>query len=212
MIRINLLAVERERTKRRAGALIPAAQRVTIGASLILLATALGIGWWWWSLRQTTTRLDEDIRRSETQLKQLQSVLDQVRKFEANKASLQQRVTVIEQLRQGQSGPVRVIDEISKAVPEYLWLTEIVQKGDLFTISGMSTSLPGLSDFIKNLEASAWFKEPIDIVDSAVDQTQKAAEVVRFSIKATFVNPELPAAPAPGAPAATAGRGAAPPR
>ena len=100
MIRINLLAVERERTKRRAGALIPAAQRVTMGASLILLATALGIGWWWWSLRQTQTRLDEDIRRAETQLKQLQSVLDQVRKFEANKASLQQRVTVIEQLRQ----------------------------------------------------------------------------------------------------------------
>ena len=34
MIRINLLAVDRERTKR--GALIPAAQRVTIAASLIL--------------------------------------------------------------------------------------------------------------------------------------------------------------------------------
>ena len=35
MIRINLLAVDRERTKR--GALIPAAQRVTIAASLILI-------------------------------------------------------------------------------------------------------------------------------------------------------------------------------
>ena len=209
MIRINLLAVERERTKRRA--LIPAAQRVTIGAVLILLATALGIGWWWWALRQTSANLDTDIRQAETALKQLQSVLSQVRKFEADKASLQQRVTVIEQLRQGQSGPVRVIDEISKAVPEYLWLTEIVQKGEVFTISGMSTSIPGLTDFIKNLESSAWFADQIDIVDSGVDQTQKTAEVVRFSIKATFVNPEAPP-PMPGAPAATAGRGATPPR
>ena len=207
MIRINLLAVERERTKRRA--VIPAAQRVTIGAVLILLVTALGIGWWWWALRQKAANLDSEIRKAETALKQLQSVLSQVRKFEADKASLQQRVTVIEQLRQGQAGPVRVIDEISKAVPEYLWLTEIVQKGDVFTISGMSTSIPGLTDFIKNLEDSAWFADQIDIVDSGVDQTQKTAEVVRFSIKATFVNPEAPP-PSAGAPAATAGRGAAP--
>ena len=42
MIRINLLAVDRERTKR--GALIPAAQRVTIAASLILIGTALFVG------------------------------------------------------------------------------------------------------------------------------------------------------------------------
>ena len=195
MIRINLLAVERERTKRRA--LIPAAQRITVGATLILLVTALGIGWWWWSLRQTTDRLDAEIRKTEAELKQLQSVLDQVRKFEASKASLQQRVTLIEQLRQGQAGAVRVVDEISKAMPEYLWLTEIIQKGDDLTISGMSTSLPGLSDFVANIEKSSWFKEPVDIIDSAIDPTQKNAELVKFSIKATFVNPEAPAALAP---------------
>lgn len=203
MIRINLLAVERERTKRRA--LIPAAQRVTIGASLILLVTALGVGWWWWSLRQTTAQLDEDIAKAEVEMQQLRSVLAQVQKFEASKASLQQRVTIIEQLRQGQSGAVRAIDEISRAVPDFLWLTEIVQKGDDFTISGMSTSLPGLSDFVGNLEASSWFRRPIDIIDSQVDPTQKTAELVKFSIKAKFNNPDIkPAAPVPAPPGAAA--------
>ena len=33
------------------GALIPAAHRVTIAASLILIGTALFVGWWFWSLR-----------------------------------------------------------------------------------------------------------------------------------------------------------------
>ena len=54
MIRINLLAVERERARKRV--FIPAAHRVTIGASLILLGTALLIGWWFWSLRQQSAR------------------------------------------------------------------------------------------------------------------------------------------------------------
>ena len=58
MIRINLLSVERERTKRRV--IIPATHRVTIGAILILLGSVLLVGWWFWSLRQTSNRIDED--------------------------------------------------------------------------------------------------------------------------------------------------------
>src|SRR5688572_28734213 len=112
MIRINLLSVERERTKTRVGVVIPAAQRTTIAASLILLSTVLGVGWWFWSLRQESARLDEEIARAETQTQQLRSVLAQVQKFEARKAQLQQRVTLIEQLRSGQSHPVHVLDEI----------------------------------------------------------------------------------------------------
>ena len=150
MIRINLLAVDRERTK-RSGALIPAAQRVTIAASLIVIATFLGVGWWFWSLRQTSARLDADIAKGEVETQQLRSVLAQVQKFEARKAQLQQRVSLIEQLRRGQSGPVHLIDEISKAVPDRLWLIELSQKGDDFVLSGMTTSQTGLSDFVHNL-------------------------------------------------------------
>ena len=69
MIRINLLAVERKVKKARV--FIAPAQRVTIGASLILIATILGIGWWFMSLRQQSAQLDEDIARAETETLQL---------------------------------------------------------------------------------------------------------------------------------------------
>jgi type IV pilus assembly protein PilN len=206
MIRINLLAVDRERT-RRTVVLIPAAHRVTIGASLLVLATFLSVAWWFWSLRQTSARLDADIAKGEVETQQLRSVLAQVQKFEARKAQLQQRVSLIEQLRRGQNGPVHLLDEISKAVPDRLWLTEMSQKGDDFVITGMTTSLTGLSDFVGNLESSTWFKKPIDIVDSQVTTDAKAGDIFKFAIKATFNNPEAP--PPPPAPAAGArGRGA----
>jgi type IV pilus assembly protein PilN len=203
MIRINLLAVERQRSKKTRVA-IPAAQRATIGASLILLATVLGIGWWFWSLRQQSLQLDDDIVKAETQAQQLRSVLAQVQKFEARKAQLQQRVSLIEQLRNGQSAPVHVLDQISKSLPDRLWLTDMTQTGSEFSIAGMTTSMSGVSDFIANLEATRWFKRPVEIVDSQVQADAKAGDLVKFSIKAAFQDPDAPAPPA-----AAGGRGGA---
>jgi type IV pilus assembly protein PilN len=194
MIRINLLAVERERTKKRV--LIPAAHRVTIAASLILLATVLGIGWWFWYLHQESARLDAEIAKAEIETQQLRSVLAEVQKFESRKAQLQQRVTLIEQLRRGQAGPVHVLDEISRSVPDRLWLTEIVQKEKDFTLSGMTTSLTAVSDFIANLESTKWFKKPVEIIDSQVQTDAKTGDLFKFSLKAVFNDPDAPPEPA----------------
>jgi type IV pilus assembly protein PilN len=200
MIRINLLAVERGVAKRTT--LVPAAHRITIGAVLILLAAALGVGWWFWSLQQTSKEVDQQIVQAEAETQQLRSVLSQVQKFEAQKAQLQQRVTLIEQLRRGQTGPVHVIDEISKAVPDRLWLTEMIQKGQEVTLVGVTTSMSGVSDFLANLEGSAWIKKPVDIIDSEMSSDPKTGDLVKFSVKATINNPEAPAPPAPAGPVA----------
>jgi type IV pilus assembly protein PilN len=202
MIRINLLAVDRGVGKKKTGGVVTAAQRVTIGAALILLSTVVGVGWWYWSLHTQSIRVDADIAAAETEANQLRSVLAQVQKFETRKATLQQRVTLIEQLRRGQSAPVHVLDELSKALPDRLWLVSMGQTGKDFTIDGRTTSLTGVSDFIANLQASDWFG-PVELLDSQLDQTP-AGDMVRFTIRVTTENPEAPP------PAPPAGRGAPP--
>ncbi len=192
MIRINLLTVERERTKKRgAGRSSPAAQRVTIGATLILIATVLGrlvV-----LVAAPAVRADRrDIARAEAETQQLRAVLAQVQKFETRKAQLSSASALIEQLRKGQSAPVHVLDEISKSLPDRLWLTEMKQAGTDFTIAGMTTSMTALSDFIANLEATKWFKRPVEIVDSQVQTDAKAGDLVRFSVKAALNDPEAP--------------------
>jgi type IV pilus assembly protein PilN len=198
MIRINLLVVERQKARTR-GALIPAAYRVTIAATVILLATAAFIGWWFWSLRTQSMELDEQLARAEVETRQVRSVLEQVRKFESQKALLPQRVTLIEQLRTGQYAPVHVLDEISKSLPDRLWLSELNQTGQEFAIAGMTDSLSAVSDFVANLESTRWFKKPVEIVDSQVQTDAKAGDLIRFQVKAQFVDPTAPAAAKPGA-------------
>jgi type IV pilus assembly protein PilN len=115
-------------------------------------------------------------------------------------------VTLIEQLRRGQTAPVHILDEVSKAIPDRLWLVSMGQREKDFTIEGRTTTLSGLSDFVANLEKSSWFKKPVEIVDSQVDQSPNG-DLVRFTIRATSQNPEAP--PPPPVPA---GRGAPPAR
>lgn len=207
MIRINLLAVERERSKKRV--VITAAQRVNIAASLILVGTALVVGWWFWSLRQQSIKLDEDLAAAETETLKIRGVLDQVRKFESQKALLQQRVSLIEQLRKGQSAPVHLLDEISKSLPDRLWLTDITQSGGEFTMSGMTDSLTAVSDFVAALEGTRWFKKPVEIVDSQVQSDTRIGELIRFQVKAQSSDPAVgpalaKATPPPGAAATPA--------
>ena len=170
--------------------LIPAAHRVTIGATrdparhrradrLVVLVAAR-------SSRCSWTRSS---LAAEAETRQIRSVLEQVRKFESQKALLQQRVTLIEQLRKGQYAPVHVLDEISKSLPDRLWLSELTQTGAEFTLGGMTDSLTAVSDFVANLESTRWFKKPVEIVDSQVQTDAKAGDLIRFVVKAQFVDP-----------------------
>ena len=115
----------------------------------------------------------------------LQSVIQQVAQFEARRAQLQQRVTLIEQLRKGQTGPVHLLDQISRALPDTMWLTDLRQAGSDVTIEGRCTSLNSLSDFVSALEASNLFERPVEIVDSRVEAAAAASpELIRFSVRA----------------------------
>ena len=193
MIRINLLAVDRERSRTRV--LVPSVDRVTVAASLILLATGLLIGWWFWTLHQQSAILDAHLATAEEDTRQIRSVLEQVRKFESQKAILQQRVALIEQLRKGQTAPVHLLDEIGRSVPDRLWLSDLTQAGSEFTLSGMTDSLTAVSDFVANLEATRWFQRPVEIVDSQVQADAVAGDLIRFQVKAQFADPSAPPAP-----------------
>ena len=97
MIRINLLAVDRERTKRRSTG-ITVAQRVTLVCSVVLVIAVAAVVWWFWALQQQGAQLDRDIVAAEQEIQRLRSVLSQVQQFETQRVQLQQRVALIEEL------------------------------------------------------------------------------------------------------------------
>jgi type IV pilus assembly protein PilN len=198
MIRINLLAVERERSKKKA--VFQTGQKVTIACSLMLVLAVVLVGWRYLALNSESAQLDIDIANSQQEATRLHGIILQVQDFEQRKAQLQQRVVLIEQLRKSQTGPVHMLDQISRSLPPMLWLTALKQDDASITIDGRSTTPTGLSDFVANLEATGYFKKSVEIISSQTEQlTTPPAEVFKFSVKGVFVPPADPASAAKGA-------------
>ena len=202
MIRINLLGGERQ-VKKKAIA-FDVGQRLTLACSLMLVLAGAGIGYWYWSLQQRSAQVDADIARAQQEQLRLQSIIREVNEFETERAALQQRVALIEQLRRGQSVPVQMLDIVSKSLPDMLWLTDLEQKGSDVTIQGQSTTLIALSDFVGNLGSAPLLQKPIEIVNSTVetvsptgqaDKSGTGVDLIKFTVKATLANgPKSPAA------------------
>jgi type IV pilus assembly protein PilN len=210
MIRINLLTAERQqRTKKKASISFNfgGAQKVTVACTLILALTAVYIAWRFLSLSAESNRIDQEIGQAQTEAGRLHSIMVQVQQFEQRKAQLSQRVSLIEQLRKGQTGPVHMLDQISRSLPPMLWLSELKQgpNGEV-VLDGRCTTLTGLSDFVANLEATGYFKKSIEIVSS---QTEAFAgpppvDLIKFSVRAIFQQPGQAGAPGAAVPAAVA--------
>ena len=190
MIRINLLASERKAAKKKVS--FDASQQITLICAVIMLMGALICGWRAYAVSADGARVDAAISTAQKETQRLHGVISQVQQFEQRKAQLQQRVTLIEQLRKDQIGPVHMLDEISLALPTSLWLTEMKQTdtpGEVL-VEGRSLSLTGLSDFVASLERSGSFQKSIEIVNSTTDTSGgPQAEIVKFQIKAVFKGP-----------------------
>jgi type IV pilus assembly protein PilN len=199
MIRINLLAVERDRNKKKkAVTLGTTGQKLTIGCSLIVILALLFMGWRYWTIGHESTQLDADIAAAQQETIRLHSVIQQVQQFEQRKAQLQQRVVLIEELRRGQTGPVHMLDQISRALPSMLWLSGLKQVGTDVIIDGKCTTLTGLTEFVSNLEASGYFKRSVEIVSTTTEPaTPPANELIKFTIRAVFQQPGEKARPGP---------------
>lgn len=197
MIRINLLA--ERRTVKAVSKGFEAGQKITVIGSLLLVLTLVGVGWRYWAVGQQQAQVTREVEAAKREEQRLAEILKQVQSFEARKLQLEQRVALIDELRKGQNAPVHMIDQLSRALPDMTWLTSIKQDGYNLTVEGRCLSLTSLSDFVGNLEASRYFRRPVEIVDSSVVSGDgRTPDLIQFTIRASFqmagIDPPPPAA------------------
>lgn len=161
MIRINLLAEAKPVRKKRGVSALGGAGRL----NTILIDAALGIAVLailihWWILSAAIKAQEEKIRVAQVEVTRLESVLKEVRDFEAKKTKLQKKVDLINQLKQNQKGPVRLMDEVSKALPDLVWLERLDYRGHSISIVGKAFNPPAVANFLENLKRVKAFQEP----------------------------------------------------
>jgi len=198
VIRINLLRAVRPPERTRLATLDAA---VPLACAAVLLVSALGLGWWYWSLARQEETVAAELVTARQEAERLRGVIAEVAQFEHRKAQLRERVDLIEQLRANQSVPVRIVDAVSRSLPDMLWLTHMKQTGPDLLIEGRSTTLIALSDLVGNLGNTPIFERPVELIDSQMEPTGgggagvSAPEVIRFTVKARLAGMTLPGTP-----------------
>lgn len=205
MIRINLLAAERPSAQKKVKA-PPGAIQAYLFLALFAGGALLACAGAYFYKSSAIARLDEDIKKAEEEARQLQAIKQQVDDLEKKRTTFQRKVDLIESLKAEQSGPVHMLDEISKNLPDFVWLNTLDQTGASLGLGGESNSLTAVADFILALQRSGWFPN-VDL-----GETRESAGLITFTLKAQFMNPEVAARKAAAAAKAqAAGAGSLPP-
>ena len=95
----------------------------------------------------------------------------EIKDIEAKKKQLQTKIKLIEQLQESRHQAVHLLDEISKIMPEGVFLTKLTQSGHELTFEGKSESNAQISAFMRTIEASLWLQKPTLLVIKLPDKT-----------------------------------------
>jgi len=202
MIRVNLLAAERPTKKKKAAAAAaPGAVQGYLFLGLFFIGALVLCAGAWFYQSSKLNQLNTQIAAAEKRQRELQAIKKQVDDLEAKRATFQRKVDLIERLKAQQSAPVHMLDEISKALPDFVWLTGMDEAAGTVKFTGQSNGLTPVADFISALQRTGWFPT-VDLVSST-----EANNIVTFTLQAKFQSPEVAAKEAA---AAAAARQAAP--
>ncbi|HEX4960891.1 MAG TPA: PilN domain-containing protein [Thermoanaerobaculia bacterium] len=166
MIKINLLS-EGKRTVRKSKTPAAAASRLEgkdVGQWLIVVGLLVGVGALalnWWLLNKELDAKNAEVADAQHEVDTLANVIKEVEDFKGKKTELERKIGVINDLKANQRGPVKVMDYISRALPELLWLDKMKMSADSIELEGRAFNTNAVASFIENLDKVPEFDEPI---------------------------------------------------
>lgn len=162
MIRINLLTEAKAAAARKKSSVIPTGAKLN---NLVFIG-GLGLGVLYLAvmgflLLGKRRDLDTEIGKARVEADRLKSIIEEVKGYETKKASLEEKIDLINRLKTNQKGPVRLMDEISRALPDLVWLSGVEVAGNSVTMRGKTLSPNAVATYLENLKKSPFFAEPV---------------------------------------------------
>jgi Tfp pilus assembly protein PilN len=191
MIKINLLS-EKKQTKVKSSSPTSIQTEGMGGGQNLLLIGILVIGvvvsgGWWWSLNSKTAELRVKIEEADRELERLAEVRRKRDEYTRQKELLERKIELITNLKKQQAAPVHILDQISKNLPEFLWLESMTSSANAISVNGKATTYNAVSNFYGNLNDSGYFNEV------TLGRTFEVPEGVSFSLTCRFSGVSAPA-------------------
>ena len=192
MIKINLVseAPQAAATRRKRPQVSLGARQGDILLLSVIAIAALVVGGHYWLLHSEREELKREERAKKQQRDELQVFIQEVQELERKRAEFEHKIEVINNLKENQRGPVRIMDEVSRALPELVWLERVNLQGTALTLTGRAMDENNVANYISNLDASPFFQEPV-----LTDLARADQDTFRFTLTCafTYAPPEIAA-------------------
>lgn len=179
-IQFNLLPWREERR----------AQKARLNKAVLLVAAVLGVagglGYYGWE----KVRLDDHnnaLGYITQKNKSLEPKLREKKELDALKKSLNKQVDAIEALQGDRASVTHMLEELSSANSQELFLTQFDLQNGRVSITGIAENDSQISDLMKRLRESEWYQEP-QLVE-IISMPKQGEEVKRFRITSNLLLP-----------------------
>jgi len=165
MIKINLLLTRKEKKK------------VGIRKEFVVLILALGLllvllAGLHWKIGKEREEVRVQIAETKKEIARYKSLAVEVTKAKEAQKTLQDKLNVINSLRQGKETPVKILDQISIDKPEKLHLELMKKEGTKLGIEGIALDDETIVQFMTNLKKSKLFKTVDLVVSEQIEQSK----------------------------------------
>jgi Tfp pilus assembly protein PilN len=207
VIEVNLLPGGRKRASRGGGFSLKlpqlslgggAGEGVDRYVAFFAVAAAIALGYVAWSfmgVRSENEELEVRLEQQRQDSIRFTALIEQTNQLTSRRDLLAQRVEIIQQIDAARYTWAHILDEIASAVPDYLWLTQIVYASEsplTLRIGGRAGSTFAVTNFMRRLEASRFLRgvemQSMQLQPSEANQ----AELVQvFELQAVYEAPPL---------------------
>jgi type IV pilus assembly protein PilN len=183
MPRINLLPWrEQERKVRRREFGVAAGAAVFAGVVFMGGGMILYQGW-----------IDAQNAKNELLKKEivkLDAQIADIQDLESRKQRLVARMEIIERLQRKRPEIVHLFDELTRTVPEGVYLTNIKENANKLELRGVAQSSTRVSTFMRNIDASVWMDNPQLLVVEAAKDSPTGGSSFTLTVDTVGVNLE----------------------
>ena len=172
MIRINLLPV-RKKVQQEAG------RQILALFALVLLGAGAGNFYWYSDQASDVEKLQQGLAATRQRISELDKTIGEVKNINERKAEVEKKLAVLDELRRGRSGPVRMLDALSSAMPKKTWIKTFSEEQGAVTIAGSAVSNEDVAELLRTLKLMVWTPKGIGrMVDQRRDAKTTRVEML----------------------------------
>jgi type IV pilus assembly protein PilN len=175
MPRINLLPWRAElRQQRKKEFFVALLGAAVVGLGLVYVSKLTVEGW-----------VNNQLNRNsilKNEIAALDKQIEEIKGLENQRERLIARMKVIGELQRSRPEVVHLFDEIAKAVPEGVHLTEVKQTASRIELQGLAQSSTRVSTLMRNIDASDWLSDPgLDVVQTVASGPEHQSQFKLFA-------------------------------